>query len=144
MKLKKIQDVKYIIIHAAATKPSMDIGIKEITRWHRERGFFTVGYHYVIRRDGTLETGRPVGTMGAHAYGHNHHSVGVCMVGGVSEEDVSIAENNYTEEQWACLKSLVEHLKDVYPDAEVIGHRDVSDKECPSFDAKAWYATEFS
>lgn len=129
----------HIIIHCAATRPSMDIGRAEIDRWHRERGFFGIGYHFVIRRSGEVQEGRPVGEIGAHAKPWNDRSVGICLVGGVAE-DGKTPEANYTQEQWAALEGLIMGLRSRYPGAEVVGHRDVPGvaKACPSFDVRAW------
>jgi N-acetylmuramoyl-L-alanine amidase len=128
----------FIIIHCSATRPSQDIGVAEIDRWHRQRGFLSVGYHYVIRRDGTLETGRSLYAAGAHARGFNHNSVGICMVGGVTEGDVNVAEDNFTDTQKEALVGLVESLTKEFPEADVIGHRQVAAKACPSFDVRKW------
>lgn len=128
----------YIIIHCAATRPSMNTDIKDIDRWHRERNFRSVGYHYFIRRDGLLQTGRPLMESGAHAVGYNERSIGVCMAGGVAE-DGKTPENNFTPAQWATLRGIVSALTRTFPQARVIGHRDVANKVCPSFDAKAWW-----
>ena len=126
-----------LIVHCAATKPSMDIGAIEIDRWHRSRGWAGNGYHYVIRRDGTLEPGRDPRSIGAHAKGHNAESVGICMVGGV--DDNGEPEDNFSISQYVCLKELLVELHDLsYPTATVIGHNEVSSKACPSFDVQAW------
>lgn len=134
------EDVEVIAVHASATPPSMDIGADEIRRWHLKRGWLDIGYHYVIRRDGTLEEGRDLSTRGAHVADHNHRSIGICMVGGSAEEDVNKAEANYTFAQYQCLKSLLDYLKEHFPDATIQGHRDFPDvaKECPSFNVKAF------
>ena len=86
----------FIVVHCAVTSPLMDIGLKEIDRWHRARGFLKVGYHFIIRRDGTFEQGRQLHEPGAHAKGYNHRSVGICMVGGVEEADKKTPQNNFT------------------------------------------------
>lgn len=133
-----------IIIHCAATRPSQDIGAKEIDEWHRRKGYLSIGYHHVIRRDGTIEPGRSLQEIGAHASGHNAESVGVCLVGGVSENNVNKPENNFTPAQMNTLTALVADLKAAFPQARVIGHRDVNPgKACPSFDATAWAAATF-
>lgn len=134
----KRKSTDWLVVHCAATRPSQDIGAKEIFAWHRKNGFIAIGYHYVIRRDGTLETGRPDDVVGAHAVGANANSVGICMVGGV--DDKLQPENNFTPAQFITLKSLLSTLKEKYPTAQVIGHRDVpgTKKACPSFDAKGW------
>ncbi len=130
-------ETKEIVVHCAATKPSMDIGASDIDRWHRERGWLKIGYHYVIKRDGTVETGREKEEVGAHAKGHNAISVGICMVGGLSEDNEP--ETNFTADQWSALETLVDDLKETYPDASVIGHNDISSKACPTFNVGEWY-----
>jgi N-acetyl-anhydromuramyl-L-alanine amidase AmpD len=118
----------------------MDIGAKEIDRWHRARSFLKIGYHFVIRRDGTVEPGRGLEEPGAHAKGYNSRSVGVCLVGGVAE-DKKTPENNFTSEQMEALYTLLQELKATYTDAKIIGHRDVNPhKACPSFNVHEWMA----
>jgi len=132
------QTTDLIFVHCSATKPSMDTDIKDIDRWHRERGFLKVGYHYVIKRDGTLQKGRELMEAGAHVKSYNHRSVGICLVGGVSETDVNVAENNFEKEQWSTLYNLVVDLKEQFPEAKVMGHNEVSSKACPSFNVQEW------
>lgn len=149
----KLKDVRYIVIHCSATPPDMDIGLAEIDRWHRARGFFKVGYHFIIRRDGTVEVGRSIDEPGAHAVGYNSVSIGICLVGGVAripdadgKPDADgprwdlIPENNFTPEQFTALKALVGGLKHQHPNAEVLGHRDLPGvrKSCPSFPIRQW------
>jgi N-acetylmuramoyl-L-alanine amidase len=134
----KATDVRFIVVHCAATRPSMDIGFKELTLMHLARGFFEIGYHAVIRRDGVIEEGRDIGKPGAHAVGFNQCSVALCMVGGVTEDDVTVAENNFTEEQFASLRLVLAEWKLLYPKAQIVGHRDLPAKKpiakaCPSF-----------
>ena len=143
IKWKPIKSVDFLVIHCAASKPSMDIGVTEIRQWHIKKGFIDVGYHYVIRRNGVIEKGRPETRPGAHVRGINEVSIGICIVGGINEKGV--AENNFTPKQWISLQELVVELKMRYPQAGVIGHRDVPGvaKDCPSFDVLAWYEKEF-
>ena len=127
----------YIVIHCAATKASMDIGLTEIRKWHvQDNGWRDVGYHYIIRRNGEVELGRSIRDTGAHAAGYNHKSVSVCMVGGMAKDNS--AEANFTAQQWTALLDLVKQLKSNYPEADVIGHNEISEKECPSFDVQKW------
>ncbi|AWB77265.1 TPA: N-acetylmuramoyl-L-alanine amidase [Stenotrophomonas maltophilia] len=132
--------VQFIVVHCAATRPSMDVGVAEIRRWHLQRGFFDIGYHFVIRRDGTVEKGRNLDVPGAHVEGYNGRSVGVCMVGGVSEHDVNVPENNFTPAQFDALRKLLGELRrDHFPHAQIVGHHDLNKgKACPSFDVKDW------
>jgi|TARA_A100000171_G_scaffold19872_1_gene18264 N-acetylmuramoyl-L-alanine amidase len=128
---------EYIVIHCSATKPNMDIGLQEIRKWHvNENGWRDVGYHYIVRRNGEIELGRSNRDTGAHAAGYNHKSISMCMVGGMAEDNS--AENNFTDKQWLATLDLVKQLKVDYPDADVIGHNEISKKECPSFDVKKW------
>lgn len=127
-----------IVIHCSATKPDMDIGARDITAWHLKRGFSTIGYHYVIRRDGTVESGRPIDAVGAHVEGHNLHSVGICMVGGLGKDGKPAPE--YTPAQWTELKRLVLKILERFPGCKIVGHRDLPGvaKACPSFDVAHW------
>lgn len=125
-------------MHCSATPVEMDIGVEQIDVWHRKRGFNKVGYHYVIRRDGKLEQGRQVMEQGAHCYGKNDVSVGICLIGGI--DDRRLAQANYTEQQYAELYELLKCLTKIFPDAEVRGHCDFDDKKaCPCFDVNWWF-----
>ncbi len=148
--LKDRQRTELIVIHCSATRATMDVGVQEITQWHIQRGFDTLGYHYVIRRNGELQNGRRESAIGAHVRGHNANSIGICLVGGV--DDNNRPENNFSNPQFATLTELVRQLKQRYPTARILGHRDLSPdkngdgkipsneftKACPSFDVTAW------
>lgn len=144
MNYKPLTVVNYIVIHCSATPPKMDIGVKELDRWHRERGFFQIGYHFVIRRDGSIEKGRDENIPGAHVQFHNWESLGLCMVGGVTQTDVKVAENNFTPEQFESLRQKLIELKAKHPHARIVGHRDLLKqdhaklKDCPSFEVADW------
>lgn len=132
------KSTELLILHCSATPPTMDIGVKEIDRWHRARGFFKIGYHFVIRRNGVVEKGRAIEEPGAHAKGYNHKSIGICLVGG----DEDMTTNDYTDAQWAALKALLDELHGSYPEAKIIGHNEVNPhKACPSFDVQEWLAS---
>ena len=132
--------IKRIVIHCAATRPSLDIGADDIRNWHiNDNGWADIGYHHVIRKDGTLEIGRPLARAGAHVAGHNADSIGVCLVGGVAENGRT-PEANFTPEQWATLDRLVTDLCKQFPEASVHGHNEFSSKACPSFDVRRWLA----
>lgn len=137
------EDVKYIAIHCSATNAGQDVGVTEIDRWHRNRGFIKIGYHFVIRRNGTLEIGRPITERGAHVEDFNHCSIGICMVGGVDMSKRMLPENNFTKFQFDTLKTLVLDLKSKFPQAIVQGHRDFPEvaKACPSFSVADWLET---
>lgn len=133
-----MKSVDYLVIHCSATPPSSDIGVKEIDAWHKKRGWRGCGYHHVIRRDGTLEAGRPESKAGAHVLNFNHCSIGVCLVGGLNKDRRAAPE--YTEAQWKTLAKLIRELRSRYPRAKIQGHRDFPEvnKACPCFDVETW------
>ena len=135
--------VNLIIIHCSDTYDHLDIGATEIREWHLARGWADIGYHFVITRDGTIENGRDVDgdgdifeEVGAHTYGYNQNSIGICMVGGKSV--TGPPEDNFTDVQYRTLESLVRFMKASYPNATVHGHNEFSTKACPSFNVGAW------
>lgn len=134
------RQTNFLVIHCSATRAIQDIGVKEIRKWHVEgRGWADIGYHYVIRRSGKVEPGRPLAAIGSHVQGHNADSVGICLAGGLNN-DTWKPEANYTQQQWDALTSLLETLLKKYPAAKILGHRDFKgvQKACPCFDARPW------
>jgi len=129
------------IVHCSATPPTMNIGRKEIDVWHRQRGWWGIGYHWVIRRDGSVEAGRRPDEIGAHAVGWNYCSIAVCLVGGTDRHGK--AEDNFTREQYTALRRLLIEWENEYPGIKIRGHRDLPHvaKDCPSFDVRKWFAT---
>ena len=137
-------NITAITVHCSATKASVNWRAKDIDRAHRLRGFLRIGYHYVIGRDGLLEVGRPENQTGAHVEGFNKGNLGICLIGGLDSK--GNPENNYTDEQWERLCTLLEELQVKYPQAEIKGHRDWPNvhKDCPCFDVKSWWANRSS
>lgn len=137
---KNREKTEFIAIHCSATGDKQDIGAKDIDRWHRAKGWKCIGYHYVIRRNGTVEEGRIETQIGAHVENWNAVSLGICLVGGVDANDPKKAVNNFTKAQFESLKQLLVDLKSRYPEAKIQGHRDFPavKKACPSFDVKEW------
>lgn len=138
MAMKARSRTDFIAVHCSATTPTMNIGKAEIDRWHRAKGWLCIGYHFVIRRDGTIEIGRPVDAIGSHVQNYNSVSVGICLVGGVDAKGKS--EDNFTDDQYITLAKLLRELKAKYPNAKVQGHRDFPKvaKDCPCFDVQDW------
>jgi N-acetylmuramoyl-L-alanine amidase len=136
-----VRKINYLVVHCSASQATSNLSAKDIEKDHKERGFLSIGYHYVIKRDGTLETGRPIHKPGAHVEGHNHDSIGICLVGGVKKDGVT-PENNFTAAQFATLRDILETLQEAFPEAEVLGHRDFKGvrKACPCFDVREWQA----
>lgn len=125
--------IRYLVVHCADTPDDIDFSAEDIHRWHLERGWSGIGYHAVIKKDGTIQLGRPEYWDGAHVRGHNHESLGVCLVG----------RDDFTPKQMRALGTVLIGWKQKHPNAEVVGHRDLdSHKTCPNFDVKAWWADE--
>ncbi len=131
-----MRNINEIIVHCAATRELRDFTVEDITRWHKARGFATIGYHYVIYRDGSIHEGRPLEQIGAHCVGHNKHSIGICYIGGCAS-DGKTPKDTRTPEQKEALLALLRRLKARFPNATIHGHRDFAAKACPSFDARS-------
>jgi N-acetyl-anhydromuramyl-L-alanine amidase AmpD len=133
--------INLIVIHCSAVRPDQTSSVAQIDTWHREdRHYkFGVGYHYVIRRDGTREKGRPEWLVGAHCLNHNKYSIGVCYEGGYDARGQPA--DTRTPAQKAEMRRLLEELHERYPHAVIVGHRDLShDRDCLCFDAYKEYA----
>lgn len=133
-----------IIIHCAATPEGKKFTAADIRRWHTAKppkgnGWSDIGYHYVILLDGTVENGRPVEKVGAHCEGRNAYSIGVCLIGGRTE-DGKKSKDTRTEAQNASLLNLVRELQKLYriPSSGIHGHNEFANKACPAFDVQAW------
>lgn len=133
-----MRKIKEIIVHCSATAEGKDFCAKDIDLWHKAQGWDCIGYHYVVKLDGTVESGRPIEKVGAHCKGHNAYSIGVCYIGGVAA-DGKTPKDTRTPQQKAALQLLVDNLKRVYPGSKVYGHCDFASKACPCFDAKEEY-----
>lgn len=135
-----MRPITAIVIHCSATPAGREHTAADIDRWHRGFGWSGIGYHYVIRLDGTVEAGRPLWVVGAHVSGHNATTIGICYVGGLNAETWQ-PEDTRTPAQRCAMAALVKALKGVWPEAEVLGHRDFPGvrKDCPCFDVRAWW-----
>lgn len=125
-----------IFVHCSASKPSQMWDVDDIRQIHIDKGWSDVGYHFVLPRQGGVQQGRPLNAIGAHVRGHNTVSVGICMIGGVNA--VMEPENNFTDDQWFALEKTYDFLSLIYPDAKWMGHNEVSNKACPSFNVQTW------
>jgi len=132
-----MREIDKIIVHCSATPEGRDVSTDEIRQWHLDRGWSDIGYHFVVELDGTVCDGRPIEIAGAHARGQNADSIGVCYVGGVDEDGEP--KDTRTEEQKDALIELLTDLKANHGTPAIFGHRDFSNKACPSFDAMTEY-----
>ncbi len=128
-----MRKISRIIIHCSATPEGKDFTVSDIDRWHRQRGFRCIGYHFVIYRDGSVHQGRPVEQAGAHVTGHNSDSIGICYIGGCAA-DGRTPKDTRTEAQRRALRELVGRLVGRYPGATVHGHPELPAKAGPCYD----------
>ena len=151
----KPEKITCIVVHCSATKAPQDIGAKEIDEMHKAKGWAMIGYHSVIRRNGSIEGGRPLNMVGSHVFGHNTYTLGVCMGGGLDVNGKP--EDNFTPEQYRALAGLITDWRATFPSIhDVCGHRDLSPdvdgdgvvekwewlKDCPCVDVRPWVARE--
>lgn len=145
-----MRTITLIIVHCSAVGPGQQSSAADIDRWHKAQGWKGIGYHFVVRRDGTIERGRPEAEVGAHCQNHNQHSIGVCYEGGLDYGGPGtkgctagklIAADTRTEAQKDAMMQLMKELHVRYPKAVIVGHHDLNPmKACPCFDAAKEYA----
>ena len=126
-----MRNIHTIVIHYTATPEGRHHDVADIRRWHLDRGWSDIGYHYLVHIDGTIERGRPVGVVGAHVGGKNTGTIGVCYVGGVRNGK---SADTRTVAQTESLIKIINSLQLVFGHLKVVGHRDLAPTECPGFD----------
>lgn len=134
--------INRIIIHCSATPEGKDYTVDTIRKWHKQKGYSDIGYHYVIYRDGSIMKGRPLEKIGAHTVGYNTGSIGICYIGGLAR-DCKTPKDTRTKEQKESLLKLVHSLKEQFPNATIHGHNEFAAKACPSFNVQEWYKKEY-
>lgn len=130
-----MRKITEIIIHCSATPAGRHHTVEDLDRWHREKGFKKIGYHYVIYLDGSIHEGRPVEEIGAHCAGHNAHSIGVCYIGGYNADTFEPCDTRTTEQKES-IRALLWILKQDYPEVTIHGHYEFSGKACPCFNVQ--------
>ena len=135
-----MRKINKLIVHCTATPEFKDFDVDDVRGWHvRGNGWSDIGYHFLIKLDGTVEEGRPINKIGAHVGGHNRDSIGIAYVGGM-DKNMEEWIDTRTEQQKDSLFNLLMDLKFGFPDAIVYGHNDFTDKKvCPCFNAKEEY-----
>jgi len=127
-----------IVLHCSGVGPNVHQDIRDVDAYHKSKGWKGIGYHEYVRRDGTVQHGRPVEVAGAHVVGHNKHSIGICYEGGLDADGVKA--DTRTPEQIRALRQLVEKYHAQFPDAVIVGHHNLNPlKDCPCFDAVSEY-----
>ncbi len=129
-------DIKYLVLHCSASRCNEDYSVELLRRDHKARGFYDIGYHFYIRKDGKKTQHRMLLEVGAHCIPYNRCSIGICYEGGLDEDGKPA--NTLTKEQEERITDLLINLHKLFPKAKIVGHRDLpgaSPKECPCFDA---------
>lgn len=143
-----MRDINEIIIHCSATRPEwmakspVARKVAEIRRWHKDRGWRDIGYHYLIDRDGSVATGRPIEQTGAHVKGRNTGTIGVCLIGGHGSSEKDKFHDHFTEDQQVSLLSLIAELRARFGEVPVTGHNQYAAKACPGFSVPEWLLAE--
>lgn len=133
-----MRNINKIILHCTATLENVFVDSTMVRDWHmKERGWSDIGYHYLIRLDGTVEKGRDESRIGAHVKGHNKDSIGIAYVGGL-DKDMK-PKDTRTVAQMVSLDQLILNLLHKYPNSSLHGHNEFSSKACPSFDVQIEY-----
>lgn len=146
----------HVTVHCSATRPHQNLSVKDIRKMHLKKKYRDIGYHYVIRLDGSVHKGRPITQQGAHVRGHNENNIGICLVGGLDK--TGKPTNTYNDNQLSALFGLSLDLCREYGiDYDLVcGHRDwygdtngdgVVDKhdwlkECPCFNVREWFKSQ--
>jgi N-acetylmuramoyl-L-alanine amidase len=122
--------IHYLVVHCSDTPDDDHLDATDIHKMHLGFGWDGIGYHAVVTRNGTIERGRPEYWVGAHVYGHNSESLGVCLIG----------RSDFTPAQIDSLILILREWKSRYPQAEIRGHCDFdnTEKTCPNFDVHSW------
>jgi N-acetyl-anhydromuramyl-L-alanine amidase AmpD len=130
---------EYIALHHSANKSCT---AAEIHRWHIANGWAGIGYHIFITKEGAVYQGRPINTIGAQVANKNSSGIGVCVEGNYD------IEQHMPEAQYRAVCEVLDYLKTLYPDARVVGHRDIGASACPGRyypleDFKAYWKGDF-
>ena len=138
-----MRSINLLVVHYSAVRPYRTSSADEINEWHKKRvthgiHWKGIGYHYVVRRDGSIETGRPLSEPGAHCAGHNKYSIGICYEGGLDNN--GDAADTRTPAQKQALRKLLEELHAQFPKALIVGHHDLNPRRpCPVYDVTSEY-----
>ena len=133
-----MKKVDKVIVHCTATPEGRHTTVEDVKRWHLDRGWSDIGYHFLVYLDGTVHEGRSLDVQGAHCRSQNKNSIGIAYVGGIDKVNFK-PKDTRTDEQKEALVDMLEFFKIAHPEAVIYGHRDFANKACPSFDAKKEY-----
>ena len=136
--MKPLKQVSLLIVHCSATRCDRPFSVESLIATGEAR-FGQVSYHYYVRRNGDVVPLLPESVQGVHARHYNYCSLGICYEGGLDEKGRAV--DTRTPAQKASLYQLLKNLREDYPDARIMGHRELPHvaKACPCFDASEEY-----
>ena len=135
MSILVAKNIKLLVVHCSDSEDGKTLTALDLHKMHLNFGWDGIGYHKIINRSGKIENGRPEYWVGAHVQGKNDISLGVCLIG----------RHKFTIKQFISLERVLRKWKFLYPEAEIVGHRDTGNthKTCPNFDVKTWIEDKF-
>ena len=132
---RPLRSVRELIWHCAATPEGKHFDVSDIDKWHKQRGWSGIGYHFVVHLNGTIERGRDINRTGAHVGGRNTGTIGACYIGGVAK-DGKRAKDTRTAEQREAMEWLTREIAKDPRIKTISGHNQYAAKACPSFDVQ--------
>ena len=126
--LQKRDVTDLIIIHHSGNVNNADLGAERIHEMHLNNGWSGVGYHYIVRKNGDVETGRPVWAKGSHCEGENWHSIGIHLAGDFTN---AVPEEAQLVALGQLLKALCTEWDIPLDRDHIVGHRDYNATACP-------------
>ena len=121
--LSKRAATEYIVLHHAE---AVSCTARQVDEWHNSHGWAGIGYHFFVRKDGSIYEGRPLWALGAHVQGKNNISIGICAEGDYHNHDKIMPQA-----QKSAIKQLIAYLKGLYPNAAIVGHGEIGESNCP-------------
>ena len=146
------REVTEIVVHWTETPTNKNIGSEEINKIHLESGLNGIGYHYVIRRDGSLQRGRPINIQGEHVTvnKHNERSIGIVFVGGINVPSGTpnlenfISVQSLTRSQFNTFDHLCRAFFARFPGGQAVGHNDIDPiEDDPGFNVREYVLANF-
>ena len=146
------REITEVVVHWTETTTNKNIGSEEINQYHLAANLEGIGYHYVIRRDGSLQRGRPINIEGQHSplNNHNERSIGVVFVGGINVPSGTPNPENFvsvqslTRSQFNTFDHLCRAFYSTYAGGQIVGHNDIDEtEEDPGFDVREYVLANF-
>lgn len=144
------REVTEIVVHWTETYTNKNIGAEEIDNYHKQLGLEGIGYHLVIRRDGSIQRGKPFGQEGAHTSSRNKYTLGVVFVGGLNcpsgtpNPENFLSSRSLTRSQLNSFDYICSAFYKKVANGQIVGHTDIDpDEKDPGFDVISYVEAKF-